>query len=135
MKAEAFGAARRRLVMASNAALMIEWGMPRQGRERKALEEFFAHMQWWAEIKSKGEIADFRIYGDISGNIEQRAGFVVFEGTSQQIEKLRTSEAFRTRLNRVFLVGENLKLTLLEMGDDMSTRMQRYAAALKEIGI
>jgi hypothetical protein len=119
----------------SNAALMIEWGMPRQGRERKALEEFFAHVQWWTEIKAKGEIADFHVYGDISGDIEQRAGFVVLEGTHDQIEKFRNSEAFRTRLNRVFLVGDNVKLTLLETGDDMSTRLQRYAAALKEVGI
>jgi hypothetical protein len=116
----------------SNAGLMVEWGMPRQGREHKALEEFMSHVQWWTEVKAKGEIADFRIYGPVTGDIEDRAGWVILEGTTEQIEKFRNSEAFRTRINRVFLVGNNVRINVLEMGDAMMTRMQRYGAALKE---
>ncbi len=118
--------------MASNAALMIEWGMPRQGREFRALEEFGAHMQHWTDIKAKGEIADFKVYGPNTGNMEIFAGFVLLEGTADQIDKYRQSEAFRTRIDRVTLIAQNINVTLLETGDAMTKRMQRFGTVVKE---
>ncbi len=121
--------------MASNAALMIKWGLPRQGREFRALEEFMAHTQYWAEIKAKGEIADYRVYGPTTGNMELSAGFVILEGTTAQIDKYRSNEAFRTRLDRVNIVAQNVSVEQLEMGDGMAQRMQRYGTSLKEVKI
>jgi hypothetical protein len=113
------------------SALMVEWGMPKDGRETKALEEFMTHVAWWNQLKASGKIADFRAYGPLTGEFN-RAGFVVLEGTEKQISELHNSEEFRTNLNRVFLVGNNITVTLLETGDAMTTRMQRYGKALKE---
>jgi len=118
--------------MANDSALMIEWGMPIEGRETKALEEFMNHVQWWTQLKSSGKISDFRIYGPLVGNIEQRAGFIIIEGTDKQIHDLHTSEEFRSNLNKVIIVGHNINVTLLETGDAMTTRMQRYGKNLKE---
>ena len=105
--------------------------MPKDGRETRALEEFMTHVAWWTELKQKGKVADFRTYGPVTGSFE-RAGFVILEGTDAQIEQLRTSDDFRTRLNHVTLVGNNIDVTLLETGDAMMTRMQRYGKALKD---
>jgi hypothetical protein len=115
----------------STSALMVEWGMPKDGRETKALEEFMNHVSWWTQLKTTGKIADFRTYGPVTGGFE-RAGFVILEGTDKQIEELRSSEEFRTNLNRVTLIGNNIGVTLLETGDAMATRMQRYGKAVKE---
>ena len=119
--------------MATNSALLIEWGTPIHGRETKALEEFTAHVQWWTELKGSGRIADFRIYGPLTGNVEDRAGFVILEGTSQQINELRASEEFRTNFDHVVLVGNNIRATLCETGDAMTTRMQRYGKSVKTV--
>ena len=113
------------------SALMIEWGMPKDGRETKALEEFMTHVAWWTQLKTSGKISDFRTYGPVTGDFE-RAGFVILEGSEKQIDELRHSEEFRVNLNRVFLVGNNLTVTLLETGDAMTTRLQRYGKAIKE---
>jgi hypothetical protein len=117
--------------MSTTSALMIEWGMPKDGRETKALEEFMTHVAWWNELKTKGKVADFRTYGPVTGNFE-RAGFVILEGTEAQIDQLRTSEDFRTRLNHVMLVGNHINVTLCETGDAMMSRMQRYGKSLKD---
>ena len=115
----------------STCALMVEWGMPKDGRETKALEEFMTHLAWWTELKTSGKISEFRTYGPLTGDFK-RAGFVLLEGSDDQIEKLRASEAFRTNLNRVLLIAERVEVTILETGDAMATRMQRYGKTLKD---
>lgn len=119
--------------MSTNSALLIEWGMPMQGRETKALEEFMTHVAWWSELKGSGKIADFRVYGPLTGNIEARAGLVVLEGSEAQIHALQTSEEFRARLNHVYIVGHSVSVTLCETGDAMTSRMQRYGKSLKDV--
>jgi hypothetical protein len=112
-------------------AMMIEWGMPKDGREMKALEEFMTHMNYWNQLKTSGKIADFRVYGPVTGDTK-RAGFILIEGTDKQIDELRHGEEFRANLNRVYLIGNDIKITLCETGDAMNSRMQRYGKAVKE---
>ena len=52
----------------ANCALMIEWGMPIEGRETMALEMFMASVQWWTELRDKKKIEGFRTYGPLTGN-------------------------------------------------------------------
>jgi len=117
----------------STHALMIEWGMPIEGREFKALEIFNASMQWWEEQKTSGKIAAFQSYGTLTGNYADRSGFMMIEGTREQIEDLRHSEDFRMLLNRVVTVVHNTRTDLFEMGTEMQTRMQRYGKNVKEV--
>jgi len=119
--------------MKTNCALLVEWGMPVHGRETKALEEFMNHTTWWNELKSSGKIAEFRAYGDVTGALSHRSGFVILEGTEEQIRTLHASDDFRTHLNRGALTVENVHVTLLETGDAMTTRLQRYGKNLKEV--
>jgi hypothetical protein len=118
--------------MSVNSALMVEWGMPIEGRETKALEEFMTHVQWWSQLKQSGKIADFRTYGPLTGHLNERSGFVILEGTEQQIHDLHMSEDFRVRLNHVIMIGHNIQVSVLETGEAMTTRMQRYGKSLKE---
>ena len=121
--------------MSTTNALMIEWGIPRQGRETKALEEFMTHVAWWTELKQSGKIAEFRTFGHLTGNVDERAGFVLIEGSEKQIHDLQTSEDFRSRLNRVIIIAENVHITELETNDAMTARMQRYGKSLKDVGV
>jgi hypothetical protein len=112
-------------------ALMVEWGMPKDGRETKALEEFMNHMNWWNQLKTSGKISEIRTYGPVTGDFT-RVGFVLLEGTEKQVDELRHSDDFRDHLNRVFLVCNNITVTVVETGDAMTNRMQRYGKAVKE---
>ncbi|MGZ3424335.1 MAG: hypothetical protein ACXWUG_17380 [Polyangiales bacterium] len=120
--------------MANDAALIVEWGMPTPGRESKALEEFFSHVQWWTELKAKGTINDFRLYGTNTGELGVGAGFVVVEGSLDQITKFSQSDDFRRSISRVSLITESLHVRTLDTGDAMMKRMQIYGAAVKEMG-
>jgi len=117
--------------MANEAALMIQWGMPMHGRETRALEEFATHMQWWGELKAKGTIAEFRVYGFTTGDMSSRSGFVIVEGSIDQVNKLRSSEEFRSNINRVYLCVDHVQVDVVEHGNAMMTRMQSYGAAMK----
>jgi hypothetical protein len=117
--------------MGSTSALVLEWGVPIEGREHKAIEEFMTSLAWWGELKQKGKIADFRVYGTNTGDFE-RVGLAILEGTDAQINDLRASEEFRVRINHVLLIGKNIKITVCEMGDIMATRLQRYGKSVKE---
>jgi hypothetical protein len=119
--------------MSSNHAMLIEWGMPIQGRETKALEEFMTSVAWWAELKQKGKIEEFRTYGNLTGNFSQRAGLVIIEGSEQQIQDLQNSEEFRVRIDHVLAIGNRIQVTLLETGDSMTKRMQRYGTVIKKV--
>jgi hypothetical protein len=121
--------------MAHDAALMVEWGSPTPGREGKALEEFFSHVQWWTELKAKGTIGDFRIYGTNSGAIGSHAGFIVVEGSVKQIADFAASDEFRRSLSRVSLITPHLQVRTLDAGDAMMKRMQIYGNAVKDMKV
>ena len=113
---------------------MIEWGMPKQGRELKALEVFNSHMQWCTELQQSGKIEQFMPFGLTTGNVNQRSGFVLIAGTTEQIDELRRAEDFRNRYNTVVNVADNVNLVVLETGDAMEARLVRYAKSIKELG-
>lgn len=119
--------------MKTNSALLVEWGMPMHGRETKALEEFMNHMAWWTQLKSSGKIGDFHVFGELTGNIGRRTGFVILEGTEEQVRNVHASEDFRNHLNRASLCVDAINISLLECGEAMTTRMQRYGKNLKEV--
>jgi len=121
--------------MAIDNALIIEWGMPTPGRETKALEEFFSHVQWWSELKAKGTIADFRLYGTNTGQLGVGAGFVIVEGSADQITRFSQSDEFRRSISRVSLITQSLHVRTLDTGDAMMKRMQVYGTAVKEMGV
>lgn len=119
--------------MAHDAALVIEWGTPTPGRESRALEEFFSHVQWWTELKAKGTIGDFRLYGTNSGQLGTGAGFIIVEGSLSQIQAFSASDDFRRSISRVSLVTQHLEVRMLDTGEAMMKRMQIYGQALKDV--
>jgi hypothetical protein len=129
------GADRRQGIMSYDAALMVEWGTPTPGREGRALEEFFSHAQWWTELKAKGTIGDFRMYGTNTGDMSSSAGFVLVEGSVKQIAEFVASDELRRSLSRVSLVTPHLQVRTLDTGDAMMKRMQIYGNAVKDMKV
>jgi hypothetical protein len=121
--------------MSNEAAVMVEWGMPTPGRETRALEEFFSHVQWWSELKTRGTIGDFRIYGTNTGDVGATAGFVIVEGTTAQIAAFVASDDFRRSLSRVSLITPRVTVRTLDTAEAMTKRMQIYGTAIKEMKI
>jgi len=119
----------------NNGAIVIEWGMPRQGREQKALEVFFSTMQKWEEWKSAGRIASYQPFGTLTGDYDKRSGFVLLQGTGQQMEALQHAEDYRQAVLGVINIATHVHVTVCETGDAMTSRMQRYGNSVKSMGI
>jgi hypothetical protein len=119
----------------ANAALLIEWGMPRDGREMKAMEVFFSAMQKWDTWKGAGRISGFEVFGTLTGDYDTRSGFLIASGTTAQIAALQHSEDYRQEILKVVNIGRNVTVTACETGEAMTTRMQRYAGSLKGMGL
>jgi hypothetical protein len=119
----------------TNGAIVIEWGMPRQGREQKALEVFFSSMQKWEAWKSAGRIASFQPFGTLTGDYDKRSGFVLVQGTNQQIEALHQAEDYRQLVVEIINIATHVNVTMCETGDAMATRMQRYGGSIKSMGL
>jgi hypothetical protein len=116
----------------TTSALIMTWGMPIEGRESKALEVFFATVQYWNRLQQEKKIEVFHSYGTITGNLETQSGMLIAEGSDAQIEAVRNSEEFRQVLARVTAIGHNIGVELAETGERMTTRMQRYGQAVKQ---
>jgi hypothetical protein len=115
-------------------AIVLEWGMPIEGRELKALETFASNVAYWTELQSSGKIERFNSYGGLTGNMTERAGFVILEGTNEQIDNLGIDETWRSNLTGILTIGQNVQVNILETGDEMQNRMQRYAKSVKLLG-
>lgn len=117
----------------STAALMMEWGMPIEGREGKSVEVFMASIGWLTELKASDKIEDFRTYGAITGNHTERTGFVLIEGSATQIAELQESETWRRHVVRCVTVCKNLRVNSLEAGEAVTQRMHRFNAVTKDV--
>ena len=118
----------------ASKAVKIEWGMPIQGRELKALEVFASSVAYWTKLQEDGKIENFAAYGNLSGNMAERAGFVVINGSDEQIDTLVVDETWRSHLTDVLVIGNNVQIDLCETGNEMQTRMERYAKSVKKLG-
>jgi hypothetical protein len=114
-----------------NAALLVEWGMPMPGRELMALEAFATHVGWWEELKTRGRVHGYHVYGLTTGQFGARSGFVVIDGTTEQIDALHHSEDFRANLDVVLTCVNDVAVGIAETGAGMTQRMERYGKTVK----
>jgi hypothetical protein len=70
-----------------------------------------------------------------NGSLIQRTGFVLIEGTPDQISGLTTSDDFHTRINRVTAVSQQVVIDYVDSGERVNKRMELYAQTLKQMNV
>lgn len=113
-------------------ALILQWGLPFAGREGKAVGLYRATREWWQELREAGRVANVRVYGSLTGQLETRAGFMLVEGSRAQIDELRHSEDFRRTLSRFGAFLRQVSVELYETGDAMHDRIARYDVIVRD---
>ena len=117
----------------ATSAMMMEWGLPIAGREGKAVEVFYAALQYWGGLQKAGKIESFRYYSSLSGNFMGRVGLLIVEGTDDQIDRVMKSEEFRVMNANVMAVAQNYGIAAMETGDRVAAAMTRYGKSVKQI--
>lgn len=113
-------------------AIMVRWGLPPPGRENRALEVLRGLGEWLAKLQSGARIAGFRQYGYETGPLHERVGFVIIEGTPEQVSALSGSSDYRDEIRRVALVTTNLSVDVLE-ATPVGERLEHWDAAVREM--
>ncbi len=119
--------------MNADNAIMIRWGLPPAGRENRALEVLKGLTDWLTEVGKSERIAGFQQFGYNTGPIHERAGFVLIEGSREQMQALLWSDDYRETIRRIALVTTNLSIDVLELGAAVRRRFEGWGAAVDEM--
>jgi hypothetical protein len=118
----------------AEAGFWIVWGVPTRGRERQAVETLKESMQYFEGLAHDGRIerSDTVVLKPQSTEI---GGFVLLQGTRQQIDSLRRDMEFQRWVNLVQLVADKIGIVDAWVDKGIPEALGLYEDALKQAGL
>jgi hypothetical protein len=118
----------------SDHALFIGWNQPARGREAGAVAAFGEGVNYFGELKERGEIESFEAFfleahgGDLNG-------FFLVRGQLAKLSRLRREdERFQRWFTRASLSVDGLGVLGAVTGEALGLGMTVYTEALAELG-
>lgn len=117
----------------SEAGVWVSWGIPTRGRERQALDLLKHSMtQYLEELARDGRIERFDA-AILKPQSTELGGFILIQGTHQQIDALRTDRGFQTWVTQAQLVADKVGIVDAWVGDGMGEAFELYEEALRTL--
>jgi hypothetical protein len=119
----------------AEAGLWIAWGIPARGRETRALDLLKETTTGYLQdlVKAGGiERFDTAILRPQSTEL---GGFILIQGSQQQIDALRHDTGFQTWLTQVQLVADRVGIVEAWVNDGLGEAIGLYEAALRKAGL
>lgn len=116
----------------AEAGLWVAWGVPTPGRERNALALLIETQDYLSGLAEQGRIERFDRVVLKPQNIEL-GGFILIQGSNEQIDDLRRDESFAVWLNRVQLVADQVGIVDAWLGDGIAEAVELYEKALETL--
>ncbi len=119
----------------AEAGLWIAWGIPARGRETRALDLLKETTTGYLQdlVKAGGiERFDTAILRPQSTEL---GGFILIQGSQQQIDALRHNSDFQTWLTQVQLVADRVGIVEAWVNDGLPEAIGLYEAALRKAGL
>ncbi|MGE0217831.1 hypothetical protein [Mycolicibacterium sp.] len=116
----------------AEAGLWVAWGVPTRGRERRALDLLIETEHYLAGIQAQGRIERFDRVVLKPQSIEL-GGFILIQGSDEQIDALRRDPDFEVWLNRVQLVADQVGVVDAWLGDGIAEAVALYEKALETL--
>lgn len=121
--------------MSANAALYVCWGHPVPGREQKSLEVFMQAQELNVSLVKQGKIAAHRTYLTTTGSRERFGGFMVLEGSVEQLRAVvDSSEWQQIRLKAEHLVN-GVDVVHCVTGDEVPRLVQQVTDVRRQLGL
>ncbi|HTQ42393.1 MAG TPA: hypothetical protein VMI75_06500 [Polyangiaceae bacterium] len=121
--------------MSANAALYVCWGHAVPGREQKSLEVFMHAQEFNATLEKQGKIAAHRTYIATTGSMERFAGFMVLEGSIEQLRAVIDSPEWQQiRLKAEHLV-EGVDVIHCVTGAEIPRMVQQIVDVRRQLGL
>ncbi len=116
----------------AETGLWVAWGVPTRGRERKAVDLLVETQAYLSELQAQGRIERFDRVVLKPQSIEL-GGFVLIQGSVEQIDELRRDSDFELWLQRVQLVADQVGFVDAWVGDGIAEALELYDRALKQV--
>nr|WP_194945690.1 hypothetical protein [Mycolicibacterium malmesburyense]CRL66543.1 hypothetical protein CPGR_00008 [Mycolicibacterium malmesburyense] len=119
----------------AEAGIWIAWGIPTRGREVQALEFFRESLEGYgARLLRDGLIERYDV-AILSPQSIELGGFVLIQGSKEQIDALRRDADFQQFVNQVQLVADRVGMVDAWVNDGLEDAFGLYEKALHKAGI
>jgi hypothetical protein len=118
----------------ADAGFWVVWGVPTRGRERQAVQTLMETMEYFEGLARDGRIerSDTVVLKPQSTEI---GGFILLQGTKQQIDSLRRDTEFQRWVNIVQLVADKVGFVDAWVDKGIPEALGLYDDALKKAGL
>jgi hypothetical protein len=118
----------------SEAGIWVAWGIPARGRERQALDLLRETASGYLDtLRDAGRIERFDV-AILRPQSTELGGFILIQGSKDQVDALRTDHEFEVWLTRVQLVADRVGVVDAWVGDGLSEAIDLYEEAIAEMG-
>ena len=119
----------------AEAGLWVAWGLPTSGREVQALGLLKeSTTSYLSRLVQDGRIERFDT-AILKPQTIEMGGFVLIQGSRQQIDMLRRDDDFQLWLNQVQLVADRVGMVDAWVNDGLSEARDLYERALRKAGL
>jgi hypothetical protein len=118
----------------AEAGFWVAWGLPTEGRERQALDLLNETKGYLERIEQERRIERFDI-AILKPQTTELGGFILIQGTQEQIDSLRHDTDFQVWVNRVQLVADRVGIVDAWVDQGITEATNLYEEALRKAGL
>ena len=117
----------------AEAGFWVAWGIPTRGRERQALELLKQTTTGYLDrLVAEGHIERFDA-AVLKPQTTELGGFILIQGTQQQIDSLRRDQDFQRWVTQVQLVADRVGIVDAWVNQGLGEAYELYEEALKRL--
>ncbi|HJT92113.1 MAG TPA: hypothetical protein VJ777_09250 [Mycobacterium sp.] len=119
----------------AQAGLWVAWGIPARGRETQALDLLKETTTGYLDgLAQEGRIERFDT-AILKPQSTELGGFILIQGTQEQIDALRRDADFASWVNQVQLVADRVGIVDAWVNDGLGEAIGLYQQALRKAGL
>jgi|SoiMethySBSTD1v2_1073268.scaffolds.fasta_scaffold1330048_2 hypothetical protein len=118
----------------AESSILTTWGAVHVGRETMGLGIFQEAIGYYMAAQQAGKLADFKVGICENGNMGNLAGYMVAEGSTEQIQAIWADEAYKRIVAKATHVV-SFSMVTCATGSAVSGAVERLLGVRKELGI
>jgi hypothetical protein len=119
----------------ADAGFWIAWGLPARGRETQALDLLkTSTTQYLEQLARDGRIERYDT-AILKPQSMELGGFILIQGSQEQIDSLRRADDFQSWLSQIQLVADRVGVVDAWVNQGLGEAISLYEDALRKAGL
>ena len=119
----------------AQAGLWLAWGIPARGRETQALDLLKETTTGYLERLANDGLIERFDAAILKPQSTELGGFILIQGTQEQIDSLRRDADFLSWVTQVQLVADRVGIVDAWVNDGLTEAIGLYEVALRKAGL